>query len=338
MVASNIADIAFGIQSAKGTVVTPSGTNTYRCLVQAGWLAPVRDEAVLEETGTTRLRNQAYTKMVRAGGAPAFWARMEMIGALLYGVLGAKATTGAADPYTHTFTVAATQPWMTFWTGLGTTLFAQFVDCKITSLKLESSAGNPLKVTVDVLGMTPTFETPNPVTSIVTEVTAPLLHADGKGFLKVEGTAVSAIDNFVLTIATGVAAAQGDGYSPDSINEGMLGITLETGQIIADYALWNRIHFGSATPSDGAAVSTSPLELAGSPAGIDFLFTRAAASPGPERSLEVKAPRLMVQSVSGVEGSPSGAPLRMGVTYAVLQPAAAASGVTAVLKNAKTGY
>jgi hypothetical protein len=341
MVAGNVADIVFGIQSSKGTAVVPTALNSFRCLVNGGWLAPTRDEAVLEETGTTRLRSQAFLKMVRAGGSPAFWARPAMLGALLYGAMGGKATTGSADPYTHTFTLGSTQPWMTFWSSLGAgsaIKFEQFVDCKLSSLKIESSAGNPIKVSIEVVGIAPTFETPYPPTALVAETVVPFQHADGKGTLLYEGAAASSIDTFTVTIGTGVTAAQGDGYTPDSVNEGMLDITVETGQIISDFALWNRLHWGSATPTDGATPSTAPLELGGSPAGLDFLFTRVGATPGPERSLDVKLPRLRVASIAGIEANTSGEPLRRNVTYNVLQPSGGVSGMTAILKNAQAAY
>jgi Phage tail tube protein len=343
MVAGNLADLAFGIQSAKGTAVVPSSTNTMRCLVAGGWLTPVQDSTELEETGTSRLRTQAYRRMVRAGGSPQFFARPEMIGGLLYAALGAKATTGAADPYTHTFTPAATQPYMTWWASLGASVteFESFIDCKLVSLRIESSAGNPLRATAEITGISPTYETPYPPTAIVVETAAPFLHMDGQGTLKVEGAAVSAIDNFVLTIATGVTAAQGDDYIPDSINEGMLDITVETGQTLSDFALWRRLHFGSATPTDGAtaraAAAAGTMELAGSPAGIDFLFTRVAASPGPERSLELALPRLRVRDMGGAEPNTGGAPLRRTVTYGALLPTSGAA-MTATLKNGRSGY
>lgn len=332
MPAGNVADIAFGIQSAKGVPLVPSGSNAYRCLVAGGWIAPQREEADLEETGTTRLRSQSFVRMTRAGGSPVFFVRPEMIGGLLYGAMGAKSTTGAGDPWTHTFVLNATQPFMTFWTAQNAVKFEQFVDCKIASLRIESTAGNPIRATVEVTGVSPTFESPNPAAALVAEIVPAFMHYDGKGALKVEGAAVASIDSWILTIATGVVAAQGDSVNPDSVNEGMFDITLETSQIIQDFALFNRLHYGSATPADGAAPNPSTIELAGAPAGIDFLFTRQASAP--VRSLEILAPRLQIRTLAGYDPNQNGDPLRQTVTYRVMQPASG-SGLTAILKNSR---
>src|SRR5687767_7451259 len=134
MPAGNIADLSMAVQTAKGTPAVPGATTMSRIYLAGGGLRAVKETADLEETSSGRLRNENFTRVIRAEGTPEAFVRPEMIGWLLWGALGAKAVTGAADPWTHTFTLANTQPYMTFWKMLGGLLFERFGDCKIVSL------------------------------------------------------------------------------------------------------------------------------------------------------------------------------------------------------------
>lgn len=331
MVAGNIADLAFAKQTAKGAV---AAAGVHRIYLAGGGLRPLRDSADLEETSSGRLRNEAYLKQVRAEGSPEAYVRPDMIAAILYGAMGTIVTTGVADPYTHTLTLAATHPWFTFWRML-TTLNERFADCKIGEVTLAGQAGQPLRITFQVLGLSPAYKTAAETTEEV-EVTDTIMHYDGSGALMVEGVAVSSIESFTLKIGAGLAVQQGDSQTPYDVTEGMREVTLDTVQTIQDWALYNRLHYGSATPADLAAPVKNVLELGGSPAGIQFTWTRVAAAPGPERSLRVSLPRVTLATFSGDEPNTSGEPLKQTVNYRAYQPSGAVSGVTAVVKNGRS--
>lgn len=338
MPAGNVADISFGIQTAKGTPLVATVSNSFRTILAGGWMSPNRTIADLEETSASRLRSQTYVQRVEGGGEPAFWMRDEMIGALLYGAMGGKTTTGAADPWTHTFVLAPTQPFLTFWTNLANlSVIQRFTDAKVVSLRLESSAGEAIRATANVLGAGIISLDTLPAGLAPVEQTPPFVHYHAAGALLVENTAVSAIDRWALNIGTGVEGAQGDNVTLDSVNEGMQDITLETSQILQNFDLWHRLHYGLANPADLATPNLSSLELGGAPAGIDFKWTRVGVTPGPERSLQITAPRLQITQIAEVEPNTSGSPIRQTVTYRVLAPAAG-SGLTAVLKNGQTAY
>lgn len=330
MVAGNIADLAIALQPAKGT---PATASSHRVYLAGGGVAAVKETADVEESSAGRLRNETFVTVVRANGTPAVVVRPNAIGMFLYGVMGAKAVTGASDPYTHTFTLANTQPWFTVWRMLGGSLFEQFVDCKISTLTIRSAAAGLIMAEIGILGLSPSSQAAAEA-SVPVETAGAFLHADGEGALLYEGVAAARISSFVLTIDAGMVHQQGPAVTGYDVTEGMHSITIETEEAVADFGTYNRYVYGAASPADGAVPSRSALELGGAPAGIDFKFTRPGA---PERSLEFLAPRVQVTGVSGIESNTSGEPIRSTSTHRVLQPAAG-SGLTAKLKNSVVSY
>lgn len=323
----NIHRIGLSIQNTKGT---PAATPSAAAYTTAGTIIPIREVADFEETTENRLRVGQYIARQRAGGAPSFYARPILAGYLLYGVMGAKTTTGAG-PYIHTFTLAASQPWFTFWRSLGGVDFERFVDCKINSLTLTSAEGGVLTMAADVQGIAAQFLTADALGAMTAEATHPFVHYDSAGALMVENTAIAHISNVTITIAAGVTAVPGNTPWPYTIAEGMLDITITTDQLVTDRLLWNRLHYGSATPTNAAPQTGTPLTLGGSPAGIDFTWTRGAAS------LKVAATNVLVSEIGGMEPGTGNDPLRQQVTYKVYKPATG-SGLTAILTNTQATY
>jgi hypothetical protein len=328
MPAGNVADLAFALQSAKGTAAAAS---QYRTRITGGGVAPMRDIADIEETTGARLRETAYVSQARAEGSPQMVVRPNFVGLLLYGAMGAKAVTGAADPYTHTFTLASTLPWLTAWRMLANGLFEKFTDCKIVGLHFTSEAGGLLQVTADILGLSPSYLDAHEATASIETANA-FIHADGEGQLAIEGTPVASIESFALDIVNNGALQQGDAVTGYDITEGLLDITWTSRQALINFGLWNRFHYGSATPASGATPTRSILELGAG--GLNYKFER----PGtPERSLQFQASRVQVQEIAGVEANTGGDPLKYDVTYKLYQPAAG-SGLTATLLNSVAAY
>lgn len=335
MVAGNIADLSFSLQAVKGT---PAATGQHRSFLTGGGVNPTREINDVEETSSSRLRSTSYVGEVAIEGEPQMAARPNMLGLLLYAAMGAKAVTGAGDPWTHTFTLALTQPYMTVFRMLGGLSFERFADTKISSLTLESTAGGILQVTAALIGALPAYKTAAEVT-VTPETTEPFLHMDARSQLLFEGSAVSRIGRVQMVIGTGAEAQYGDSITADEISEGMNEITLETEQVVTDFALWNRLHYGSASPADNAAPTPTVIEL-GAP-GLDIKWskrTSTGAVASPERSLQFTATRVQVASIAPIEPNTDGTPLRRTVTYKIYQPGAGGSGLTAVLKNGTTAY
>jgi hypothetical protein len=331
MVAGNIADLGFAIQATKGT---PAASSSERSYLMGGGLQPARAVADIEETSSGRLRNSAFVQSVAVEGDPQMAVRPNMIGLLLYAAMGAKAVTGASDPYTHTLTLAATQPYMTIWRSLGAALFERFTDCKITNLTIEAGAGGVLTVTAGITGLSPAFQTAAEATATA-ETTEPFLHTDGKGQFLVETVAIASISRVSLSIGTGSAITYGDSITGDQVAEQMQAITLEVDQTISNFAEWNRFHYGTTTPTNNTPAIPGIIELAGT--GIDFKWskrTTAGVDATPARSLQITATRVQIAGITGQDTNTSGAPLTRTVQYRIYQPASG-SGLTAIVKNAR---
>lgn len=329
MVAGNIADIGIAPQSAFGVAAALSVQRNY---LTGGGVAHVPTISELNETSSGRLPNAAVLNSHKVEGSPAIYARPDSLGVWLFGVFGAVAHTGVADPWTHTYTLADTQPWMTIWKALGNLLYERFIDVKIGDAELVSEAGQPLILTSPLLGLKARYLGAAEPGGAVADTDAPFMHYDGVGALKLETVAVSTIERIAIRIGSGLSWAQGDSVEGSGVFEGKRAITIETRQTVTDLALYNRMHYGTANPAPGALPTNDVIELGGAPAGIDYKWLRAAGPP--ERSLAITATRLQVQSIAGLDPSPGGDPLKQTVTYKVFQPAGAVSGITAVLKNA----
>jgi hypothetical protein len=331
MVAGNDAELAAAKQSAKGT---PATTATARIYLADGTVMAVPTQADLEQTSAGRVRSRSYRGGIRVEGSPTFYAVPDALGLFLFGAFGAQAISGAADPYTHTFTLANTQVYMTFWRRLATLLYESFADCKIGRLRLESQAGQPMRCIIDVLGLDPRSRDSAAYTTamgaVIIEDTDPFYHYDGAGALLVEGVAATEIATINLEIQNNLVWQQGDNVTGFAVEEGMRAITLEVGHVVVNAALYNRYHYGTAAPATGTAATKGVVELAAS--GVDFLWTRQAS---PERSLRVTMTRLQIENLGGFVPNVSGEPLMQTVNYRAFQPSGGVSAVTAILKNAK---
>lgn len=326
------------VQTAKGTPAVPGATTMSRVYLAGGGLSAMKDVADLEETSSGRLRSQAFVQQSRAEGSPEMFARPVMLGWLLWGALGAKATTGSADPWTHTFTLANTQPYMTLWSMFGDLLFQRYTDCKIARLNIHSEAGQPVRITADILGLSPASQTAAQTTATV-ETTETFMHADGKSLLIFEGSPVATISTVDLTLETGVQVSQGDDTIGFQVVEGLQEVTLQVEQTITDFATYNRMIFGAASPTNNAVVSPNVIELSGA-AVIDIGYAKrdaAGAVASPEHSLHLQMARVAMQNVEGLDPDPGGDPITQSVTYKVYQPTSG-NGLTAVLKNGKNTY
>jgi hypothetical protein len=328
MPAGNVADLAFALQPEKGAAALASQYRTYHT---GGGVAPMRDINDIEETTGSRLRNAAYVSQTRAEGSPQMVVRPNFLGLLLYGGMGAKAVAGGSDPYTHTFTLFESLPWLTVWRMLASGLNEKFTDCKVVGLHFNSEAGGLLQVTADILGLAPSYLDAHEDTASV-ETTNAFIHADGEGALQIEGDPVASIETFSLDIVNNGALQQGDAVTGYDITEGMLDITWSSRLALLDFELWNRYHYGTANPADGATPTRDILELGAG--GLNYKFTRPGS---PERSLAFSADRVQVQDIGGIEPNANGDPLKYEVTYKVYEPATG-SGLTAVLKNNVAEY
>ncbi len=327
MPSENIGNIRFAFQSAQGTAAMAS---VYGARLAGGsMVGPMRTDETFEETTGAQMREARYVSEVHAAGAPEMYVPPNAAAGLLYGVLGAVDTTGAADPWSHAITAATTRPWMTWWRSLGGLLFGKSTDCKVDQLVISGEANKPLRMTATVQGLDPRHATAEEATAAI-EIANRVIYYDGNGTLDLEGVAVPCMRSFTLTISRNGEMIPGDGIGPCDITEGEFTIALSAVKLFSTASLYNRVMFGSATPADNAAVTTSILELGG--AGVDFTFTRVGAAPGPERSLRLVLPRMVVDPFEPQPGT-GNSPLLENLTMNALQPAGGVSPITATVLN-----
>lgn len=332
MVAPNVAELAFAKQTAKGSA---AATAAHRLLLAGGTLPHESiTNAWFEETTGQRMRYDRYVQEAHIEGEPQYHVMPVSLVELLRGALGTIVTTGIADPYTHTITPALTQPWYTFWAKLSTLVYRKNVDAKIKSIVIHGESGQPLTITVNLLGVSPlaltqaTYDTQAGATA--KELTFRFRHYDGAGALLVEGVAVASINSFDITIENNSNIEQGDSLTPHDVSEGGLEVTVRASQLFTSADLLNRIGYGAASPADNAAVVNNVLELAGTPSGLQFTWTRQGT---PERSLRIAIPRVSVNPFF-VQPSTSPSPaLRADITYMAHQPADDSAAITATVKN-----
>lgn len=331
-IAGNQADIGIAIQAEAGT---PAAAAQHRFYLTGGGFAPSKGQAMVEETTEQRIRSQAYVTTIRGEGSPQAAVRQDFIGALLLAGMGQVVTTGVGDPYTHTFGLNAPLPYLTLWRRLGPMsggLYERFTDCKVTQLALASQAAGLLQVTATISGLVPDWQD-EPEDSVEVETGPVFLHADGQGALTVEGEPISTIESVEVSIDNGGGPLQGDAVTPYAVNEGLQVIRIVTTELVEDFELWNRMIYGSATPTPGDTPTRDVLELDASPAAIDFTWTRPGS---PTRSLQLTAERVMV-GMDPIEANVNGDPLKRRVAYEVLQPASG-SALVAVLINGVESY
>jgi hypothetical protein len=327
MPAENVGSIRFAFQTVKGTKAAAS---VYGSRLAGGTMVgPMRTDEFFDETTGAQMRDARYPSEVHAAGAPEMFVPPNAAAAMLYAVLGDVATTGIADPWSHEITAATSLPWMTWWRNVGALLFGYSIDCKVTQLVISGEANKPLRMTATVMGLDPRYASAEETTATI-EITDRVLYYDGKGALQLEGAAVPCMRSFTLTINRNGESIPGDDIIPCDITEGLFDITLATTALFTDVSLYNRIMFGSATPSADAAVSRDIFELGGT--GVDFLFTRVAASPGPERSIHLEIPRMAVDPFEPAIGT-GNSPMTQVLSMSALQPAAGASPITATVLN-----
>lgn len=255
------------------------------------------------------------------------------------GGTGGTVTTGQ---HTHTITPANTLPYFTLWRKLGDLVWEKFVDCKIAQLEVISEAEQAIQMTATIVG---TKATALSSATYATEAgaapeagagetnTGAYAHAYGSGLLLVEGVAVTRMERIALTIANGAARQYGDSIYADDISEGAQSITIATRERVVAPALYNRLHYGSATPASGTEPTTEVILLTGG--GLDFMWRRQAT---PERSIRFQTgSRVQVAGIGAFAPGTGDDPLRQEPTYTILDPDSGAA-FTGIVKNDIAAY
>lgn len=329
MTARNLDELALALQSARGAVASVS---TQRSYVVTDNLSPTFGHNDNPELRATRVGGIPWRPASGGQGDATLLVRPKIIGLLLYAALGAKSVSGASDPYTHTFTVAASLPWLTVWRHFAEISDVRYMDARLSKLVISSRAAGVVTATASVVAASAAFRTAKEVTVAVESVDH-LEHRHGASALLVEGVSFSSIDDWTLTIDTGVSLEHSLAGPMPRLN-GLAKISLQIAHVVTDAALWNRMIFGAASPANLAAPGVVPLTLGGSPVGAQFKLTEQSS---PERSLQIALPQLALGPMEGYTPHPAAGPLHVYSTFHAYAPSAG-SAMTATLKNSQASY
>jgi hypothetical protein len=331
--AGNQFDIGIALQTAKGQTIADEDVQ-YRFPVTGGGLAADKVINVIEETSSGRLRNTSYVGAINVDGSPSLAARPDVLGLLLFGIFGAKAVAGSEDPWTHTFTFAADQPYFTMWKKIGPDTggyYEKYRDCKIISLGLASSAEGIVLATPTIMGLRAFSGALADAVDmdIGSEVFA---HHHGDGTMLVETVAVGSIADLNIMIGGDATRIRGTSLYGSHVAEQMRNVTIDTTQLV-DWDLLQRFMYGTATPATDDPPSGTVLELASS--GLDFKYLIPGTAE--ERSLKLTATRVQTR-IDPVDPNTNGAPLMMNAHHQIFQPVDGSTGLTAILKNGVASY
>lgn len=148
-VPGNQASFALAKQTAgKGGLVS---VYTDRLPFSGGNIQPSRNVDNLSETDSSRDQGVAFLSSYGVEGSPEVYVRDANMHHILESALGTIADAGVG-PYTHTITPAASLPYYSMYRELGTVLYEQFSDCKVSQLTISADAGQPLKAALTVQG------------------------------------------------------------------------------------------------------------------------------------------------------------------------------------------
>lgn len=316
-ISSKIGTIALAKQTGKGTAATTPTVKFF--LSGSPSLAPVRAVNRYSMTDSGRSPGASYVSSVRVEGDVPVYAHPDGMSILFSGVLGSDADTGAG-PYVHTITPSTDVPYFTMWRMVGNQIIEKFQDCKINSLSLTSTAGNPVTVTFNVIGTSSTFLVTD--TALAALTSRGLLHMEAKSAIKLD-TVAQPIHNVTFEINNNLSGYQADDYIYSDVDPGNLDISFSfatrfTGATaFPDYRAF---FYGS---DAGTTLSTSIGTHA-----VDITWTRDA-----NNILEVQMPQVVYNTIP-VNPDPGGAPLEVTVAATVEKPSGG-NAITALVTDSK---
>lgn len=272
-----------------------------------------------------------YVESVTIEGSPTVVCAVNNVAALLYYCLGGLATAGAADPYTHTITPAATGPYLTVWRNVGNR-WQMFPDVKIMALEIAGeNTGDGL-----ILQMTPTFKG---VAKSQFKSAAPGVPASketaiyewgqAEGAWTVDSVLVANITRFLIRWERAHSTPRGESVTPYDFFEGKGKVTAAFDLLATDFSYENKLLYGATSPADGTQLTTSIQS-----GNFSVKFTQAAGPP--ERSLQLSIPTIYYRPENVVVvPDPKGGEQRYRITG---EARGTSPIITATVKNATATY
>lgn len=313
----NVAWLLAQKQVSKGTAATLAAISAYKMPLSGGNIAPTRETDNLSETDSSRDRGIAYVTTSGVEGSPEFYVRDASIGFWLWAALGADAVSGTMPNYTHAITPANALPYITAWRNVGDVLWEQYLDCKVGSLTISGSAGEPLTATAGITGRQASRLTADPTVATPVAIQAGPVYGFNDATVNLGGGVTALVSSFELSIENNLTSQQTDDVSPYDIAEGSREVSLSFDLIFESLDEYNKFHYG------GAAGTTVSKDIFTTTA----LFTFAK---GANNEIAFNLPSIAYTDFP-VEPSAAGDPVTVSVAAAAQRGASPV--VTATVKN-----
>ena len=245
-------------------------------------------------------------------------------------------TLSAGSPNSHTLTSAAdSSPWLTFIQRVGTgtdVLRDKFVDCRIVSYEINGSAGSddPVTITCSVIGLT--IETaqaadPSPSDNPNSE-SEPYVWTDVAGQLTIDSDSFPNVSQISLSVSTGEELYFADNITAHDVIQGEPEISMAATLLVDSdgLELWNKLHYGTASPAAGAGISKDELKGA-----VDWKWTYGSSTA--LREADYSLSNVTLTSDSEMTPSPEGGALELSVAGMVEEADNGTAALTVVHKN-----
>ena len=317
-----IAVVAFDKETAFGTL---AANRKYGFGVRSGSILAAGMEQSYEElTTANRFPPSAYRSafLWTVDCVSRAWPRSVVM--LLENALGARATAGAADPFTHTLTPADVPGYLTAATRLDSE-YHKIRDCRVDELSFTWNQAEPVEMGVRMMGTvgSPYTTSGNPTTD----------DSDQQSFYPAGGvfqldsdstTPVTAdITGGTITIANHLEPVRvSRQLEPTDVWPGLHEITVTLRLIPTNTTLWRSVITGA---DAGTAISNAPIY-----GSFHTLFTITAGT----RDLDLTATRIAF-SGEYPDPDPAGGPVEIELSGTVVKPAGDA--FTAVVHNQDAG-
>jgi hypothetical protein len=318
-ISSGIGHYLIGIQSAKGAVATTF--RKYRAAGDANF-SPIKEVARYSMTDAGRDRGDAYVSGIRVEGDLPVYLHFDGAALLAYGAMGANADSGAVN-FTHTITPADDLPWLTVFRMVGNVIEERYIDCKINTFRLESSAGGTPIVTLGLLGLVPSWLTLPASTAVVGD---PYKHYEAKDLIKI-ATVAQRIHTLTFEVVNNINWYQADDFLGSDLDIGGREINFSFGLHFtgptAEPKYREFLYGGDAGVAAVAAIQEKAIE---------FEFVRNVNT-----GFKVAMPEVAYAAVP-VNASPGADPLDVEVACEVNKPTAGAiTTITVRDQNATPG-
>lgn len=312
-------------QTAQGTLATVAlpgvALGAYKSALAGGGMSIARNIGQLAETDSSRDQGVSFVSGVSTTGSPEIYVRDDSLGLWLLATLGADAAAGTTN-FTHTMTPSNALPYMSVWRDVADTLWEAYVDCKVSTLVVAATAGNPLTATATLTGRTATRLTADPSTTASIPMSNGYAYNYNDATVTLGGGATALVSGMTLTINNNITAQQTDDVITYDVVEGQRTVELDFDLIFATLDEYNKFHFGGIS---NTAISPTIFTTS-----ADFKFAN-----GVNNSIEFSLPSLAYTDFP-VDVNPNGDPISVAVK--AIGQRSASPIITAIVKNQVAVY